>query len=73
MEKIILIVNFLFAYEGVGLDKDLGDVIISYKRWEMANRAKTKRNNKILELWDTGKGWRQQSIANMYKMKLSAV
>jgi len=39
----------------------------------MANRPKTKRNNKILELWDDGRGWRQQSIANMYKMKLSAV
>jgi len=37
----------------------------------MANRPKAKRNNQILELWD--KGWRQQSIANMYKMKVSAV
>ncbi len=37
----------------------------------MANRPKTERNNRILKLW--GEGWRQKSIANMLKMKESAV
>jgi transcriptional regulator len=37
----------------------------------MANRPKTERNKKILEYWD--KGYRQKSIANMFKMSLSAV
>jgi transcriptional regulator len=39
----------------------------------MANRTKSKRNQKILFLWDNGKGWRQKSIARMFKMKESAV
>ncbi|MCJ7669558.1 MAG: hypothetical protein MUO61_03455 [Dehalococcoidia bacterium] len=39
----------------------------------MANRPKTERNEKILELWDDGKGWRQKSIARMFKMTESAV
>ena len=37
----------------------------------MANRPKTERNKKILEYWN--KGWRQIAIANMFKMKVSAV
>ncbi len=37
----------------------------------MANRPKTARNNRILKLWEGG--WRQKSIANMLKMKESAV
>ena len=37
----------------------------------MANRPKTERNNRILKLWKNG--WRQKSIANMLKMKESAV
>jgi len=37
----------------------------------MANRPKTERNQKILEYWN--KGYRQISIANMFKMKVSAV
>ena len=37
----------------------------------MPNRRKTKRNLKIMELAD--KGWKHQSIANMFKMKVSAV
>jgi transcriptional regulator len=39
----------------------------------MANRTKTERNQKILALWDNGKGWRQKSIAKMFKMTESAV
>lgn len=39
--------------------------------WEMANRTKTKRNQRILELW--AHGWRQKSIANMLHMTESAV
>ena len=39
----------------------------------MANRRKTERNKKILDLWNEGKGWRQVSIARMFKMKVSAV
>lgn len=39
----------------------------------MANRTKIERNQKILELWDNGKGWRQKSIARMFKMTESAV
>lgn len=39
----------------------------------MANRPKTERNQKILELWDNGRGWRQKSIARMFKMTESAV
>ena len=37
----------------------------------VANRTKTERNNRIVELWESG--WRQKSIANMLKMKESAV
>ncbi len=37
----------------------------------MANRAKTERNEKIWAYWQ--KGWLQKSIANMFKMKESAV
>lgn len=37
----------------------------------MANRPKTERNQKIWEYWE--KGYRQISIANMFKMKVSAV
>jgi transcriptional regulator len=39
----------------------------------MANRTKTERNEKILALWDNGKGWRQKSIARMFKISESAV
>ena len=39
----------------------------------MANRPKTERNNKILKLWDDGKGWRQASIARMFKISPAAV
>jgi len=39
----------------------------------MANRTKTERNQKILALWNSGKGWRQKSIAKMFKMTESAV
>lgn len=39
----------------------------------MANRAKTERNKKILELWNDGKGWKQKSIARMFKMNEAAV
>jgi ribosomal protein S27AE len=35
------------------------------------NRPKTERNQRIWDLWQ--KGWRQRSIANMLKMKESAV
>ena len=37
----------------------------------MANRPKTARNQKIMEFWI--KGYRQKSIANMFKMTESAV
>lgn len=37
----------------------------------MANRPKTKRNQKIVEL--ANKGWRYKSIANMFKMETGAV
>ncbi len=37
----------------------------------MANRAKTERNQKIWEYWE--KGYRQKSIANMFKMTVKAV
>jgi len=37
----------------------------------MANRPKTERNQKIWELYQ--KGYRYQSIANIFKMKVSAV
>ena len=37
----------------------------------MANRPKTERNQKIWDYWE--KGYRQISIANMFKMKESAV
>lgn len=37
----------------------------------MANRPKTERNQKIWEYWE--KGYRQVSIAKMFKMKESAV
>lgn len=37
----------------------------------MANRPKTERNQKIMEYWN--RGFRQKSIANMLKMKESAV
>jgi len=39
----------------------------------MANRRKDERNKKILALWDNGKGWRQKSIARMFKMSEGAV
>jgi transcriptional regulator len=39
----------------------------------MANRPKTERNKKILELWNDGKGWKQGSIARMFKMNEAAV
>lgn len=39
----------------------------------MPNRPKTERNEKILTLWDNGRGWRQKSIARMFKMTESAV
>jgi len=39
----------------------------------MANRTKAERNQKILALWDNGKGWKQKSIARMFKMTESAV
>lgn len=38
----------------------------------MANRPKTERNQKIMEYW-TIKGWKQKSIARMFKMTESAV
>jgi transcriptional regulator len=38
---------------------------------KMANRRKDERNKKILALWN--KGWRQKSIARMFKMTESAV
>ena len=37
----------------------------------MANRPKTERNEKILEL--ANKGWRHVAIARMFKMKVSTV
>ncbi len=37
----------------------------------MANRPKIERNQKIWEYWE--KGYRQISIANIFKMKPSAV
>ena len=37
----------------------------------MANRRKAERNQKIMDYWE--KGYRQVSIANMFKMKVSAV
>ena len=37
----------------------------------MANRTKTERNEKILEL--AGKGWRHKSIAKMFKMTTTAI
>ena len=37
----------------------------------MANRTKTKRNERILYYWH--KGYRQSAIAKMFKMKESAV
>tara|TARA_Y100000310_G_scaffold330423_1_gene402014 strand:+ start:469 stop:645 length:177 start_codon:yes stop_codon:yes gene_type:complete len=37
----------------------------------MANRPKTERNSKIWGYWE--KGYRQKSIASMFKMKESAV
>ena len=37
----------------------------------MANRPKTERNQKIMEYW--GRGYKQISIARMFKMKESAV
>jgi len=37
----------------------------------MANRTKTERNQKIWDYWQ--KGYRQISIAKMFKMKPSAV
>ena len=39
----------------------------------MANRTKSERNKKILALWNNGQGWRQKSIARMFKMTESAV
>jgi len=37
----------------------------------MANRRKTERNQKILDYW--AKGYRQISIAKMFKLNVSAV
>jgi len=37
----------------------------------MANRPKTERNDRIWELYE--KGYRHQSIANIFKMKVGAV
>ena len=37
----------------------------------MANRPKTERNQKIWEYWQ--RGYRQIAIANIFKMKVSAV
>ena len=37
----------------------------------MANRPKTERNQKIWDYWQ--RGYRQISIARMFKMKQSAV
>jgi len=37
----------------------------------MANRLKTERNQKIWDYWE--KGYRQVSIANMFKMTQSAL
>ena len=37
----------------------------------MANRAKTERNERIWELYQ--RGYRYQSIANIFKMTVSAV
>ena len=37
----------------------------------MANRTKTERNEKILEL--ANKGWRHIAIARMFKMEVGAV
>jgi len=37
----------------------------------MANRPKTERNRRIIEYWR--RGYRYQSIANMFKMSKSAV
>jgi len=37
----------------------------------MANRVKTERNKKILEL--ANKGWRHIAIARMFKMNTAAV
>jgi transcriptional regulator len=37
----------------------------------MANRTKTERNEKILEL--ANKGWRHVAIAKMFKMKIGTV
>jgi len=37
------------------------------------NRPKTERNQKILALWNNGRGWRQKSIARMFKMTEGAV
>jgi len=37
----------------------------------MANRPKTERNQKIWDYWE--RGYRQISIANMFKMTESAV
>ena len=39
----------------------------------MANRPKTERNQKIMKYWDDGKGYRQISIARMFKMTQKAV
>ena len=37
----------------------------------MANRPKIERNQKIWDYWE--RGYRQKSIANMFKMKEAAV
>lgn len=37
----------------------------------MANRPKIERNQKIWDYWE--RGYRQKSIANMFKIKESAV
>jgi len=47
----------------------------NHKKWDRTgkrgNRPKTERNQKIMEYWE--KGYRQIAIANMFKMKVSAV
>ena len=52
----------------VKLHRSIKPVI--YRR-KPGNRPKTERNLKIMEYWV--KGYRQKSIANMFKMKESAV
>lgn len=39
----------------------------------MANRPKTERNQKILHLWEDGKGLTQQKIADLMDMNINTV